>query len=304
MEVVFAAIAALVAVLAVWGLVFWAHKATRDRSAFVGLYLLLGIPGTLLIVAGIAYLSFGKPNGFIFLAAGLSCVMPLFKQLRQFVAQFTPLDPMSPLDMCGLAIVFLIFTFGGATLALEPTPSSEDVSLAEVFVQALAEIGIAFAAVGLWIYRTPRQATDRLGLVRLTVKLASVAAGFLILALIMNAVGVQLMHYLQPGVVDDYERVLKETASGSHNPIAALIFGLSAGVGEELVFRGVLQPRFGLVVTAMLFTAVHVQYGATFILLGIFGSGLVLGFERKHFGTTACILTHMMVDTLAALLSS
>jgi membrane protease YdiL (CAAX protease family) len=206
--------------------------------------------------------------------------------------------------MIGLAVVMLIFTFGGASLASEPTPSSGEISLAEVFVQGLAEVGVAFAAIGIWIYRTPRQAVDRLGLVRPTVKIVFVAAGLFVVALVVNAIAYQIFRQLQPGAVADYERVIKDTASGSNGPIAALLFGLSAGAGEELVFRGVIQPRFGIVVTAALFAAVHVQYGATFILLGLFGIGLVLGFERKRYGTTACILTHMMVDTLAALLAN
>jgi membrane protease YdiL (CAAX protease family) len=304
LDVIFAAIAALVVVLAVWGLVFWARRASSDRSAVVGLYLLLGIPGTLLTIAGIAYLSFGRSNGWILLACGLSCVLPLVKQFRYLVSQVTPLDPASPLDMIGLAVVMLIFTFGGASLASEPTPSSGTISLAEVFVQGLAEVGVAFAAIGLWIYRTPRQAIERLGLVRLTAKIVFVAAGLFVVALVVNAIAYQIFRQLQPGAVADYERVIKDTASGSNGPFAALLFGLSAGVGEELVFRGVIQPRFGIVVTAALFAAVHVQYGATFILLGLFGIGLVLGFERKRYGTTACILTHMMVDTLAALLAN
>jgi membrane protease YdiL (CAAX protease family) len=304
LDVVFAAIAALVAVLAVWGLVYWAYRAQRDRSAIVGLYLLLGIPGTLLSIAGVASLSFGRTSGWTLLAAGLSCALPLVKQFRQFVARFTPLDPTSPLDMLGLAIVLLVFTFGIATLASEPKPTSESVSLAEVFVQALAEIGVAFAAIGIWIYRTPKDTIGRLGLVRPTARLVLIAAGLFVVALIINAVAYQLMRQFQSSVVQDYEQVIKETASGSHNPIAAIIFGLSAGAGEELVFRGVLQPRFGLLVTALLFAAIHVQYGVTFILVGIFGIGLLLGFERKRYGLTACILTHMMVDTLAALLSN
>jgi membrane protease YdiL (CAAX protease family) len=304
LDVIFAAIAALVAIFAVWGLVFWAKKAEADRSAIVGIYLLLGIPGTLLTIAGIAYLSFGRANGWVILACGLSCVLPLIKPFRVMVSRFTPLDPASPLDMIGLAVVLLIFTFGGASLAKEPEPSGGTISLSEVFVQGLAEAGVAFAAVGIWMYRTPRQAIERLGLVRPTMKLVFIAFGLFVLALVVNAVAYQVFRHLQPGEVEQYERVIKDTASGSNGPIAALIFGLSAGVGEELVFRGVLQPRFGLVVTAALFAAVHVQYGATFILVGLFGIGLVLGFERQRYGTTACILTHMMVDTLAALLSN
>ena len=43
----------LVVLGAVYGLMLWARKGESDRSAYVGLYLLYGIPGVLLAVAGL-----------------------------------------------------------------------------------------------------------------------------------------------------------------------------------------------------------------------------------------------------------
>jgi membrane protease YdiL (CAAX protease family) len=302
-ELLFTTIAVLVGVPALWALVYWTYKARSDRSAFVGLYLLLGIPGTLLLVAGAANVAFGRTVGWALLGFSLALALPLVKQFRFLLARFTPLNPLSPTEMVGLAFVLLVFIAGIIQLLSEPTPQTEDVLLAVVVVTGIGEVAVAAAGAGIWIYRSPRQVIDRLGLTRPTWKIVAVAFGIFILGLVLNAIAFQLTNQFQPDVIDEYEKVIEQTASDSQGPLAALIFGLSAGVGEELVFRGLIQPRFGIVFTAMLFTVTHVQYGITFIILGIFGIGLLLGWERKRFGTTACIFTHTMVNTLAALAS-
>jgi membrane protease YdiL (CAAX protease family) len=44
---------------------------------------------------------------------------------------------------------------------------------------------------------------------------------------------------------------------------------LSAGVVEETFFRGLLQPRMGIVVSTSMFALAHLSYGQPFMLLGI-----------------------------------
>jgi len=57
----------VVVIAAVYGLVLWAHKGATDRSANVGLYLLYGIPGVLLTVAGLALTMNRDGNGWFVL---------------------------------------------------------------------------------------------------------------------------------------------------------------------------------------------------------------------------------------------
>jgi membrane protease YdiL (CAAX protease family) len=84
--------------------------------------------------------------------------------------------------------------------------------------------------------------------------------------------------------------------------VAALALGLLAGTGEEILFRGAIQPRYGLLLTTLLYTVLHVQYELSLVSLGVFGLAILLGLERRWFGTTACILTHALYDALAILL--
>jgi len=53
--------------------------------------------------------------------------------------------------------------------------------------------------------------------------------------------------------------------------------GLAAALGEETLFRGALQPRFGLWATALIFALVHSNYGISLSTVVVFILGIVLG---------------------------
>jgi membrane protease YdiL (CAAX protease family) len=78
---------------------------------------------------------------------------------------------------------------------------------------------------------------------------------------------------------------------------ANLSYAVLAGVCEETLFRGVIQPRVGILVTAVLFAAIHIQYGLTPILGLVFASGLVFGLIRKHLNLTTAVIAHAATDT-------
>jgi len=83
-----------------------------------------------------------------------------------------------------------------------------------------------------------------------------------------------------------------------------LWFSLCAGVGEELLFRGAVQPLAGLWLTSVIFTALHYQTGgfskmnpqkAIYVLL-IFLVSLGLGILSVRIGLIAAMVTHTFVD--------
>ena len=73
------------------------------------------------------------------------------------------------------------------------------------------------------------------------------------------------------------------------------------GVCEELLFRGALQPRFGLVLTALLFTAIHTEYGISIDVLSIFVIAFGLGLIRKYTNTTTSVTSHVAYNLLVGL---
>jgi len=88
--------------------------------------------------------------------------------------------------------------------------------------------------------------------------------------------------------------------AGDMSVAAAVVLGISAGVGEEILVRGALQPRVGLVWASLLFAAAHVQY-TWFGMLTIVLLGLTLGVVKNRANTTTAIVVHVLYDTFAAL---
>jgi len=75
-----------------------------------------------------------------------------------------------------------------------------------------------------------------------------------------------------------------------------LIVAGGAAIGEEIAFRGALQPVFGLWPTALFFALVHIQYTLTPAALIIFGVALGLGWLRRRYNTTTSIVAHFLYD--------
>jgi membrane protease YdiL (CAAX protease family) len=78
--------------------------------------------------------------------------------------------------------------------------------------------------------------------------------------------------------------------------LGAVAAAVSAGLGEELVWRGVIQPRYGLGLAALGFAAMHgFQYGPDG-LISVFLSGLILGVLRMRTNTTVAVVAHAGYD--------
>lgn len=82
-------------------------------------------------------------------------------------------------------------------------------------------------------------------------------------------------------------------------PELALV-ALLAGVGEELLFRGALQPILGLPLTSVLFAFAHFITPTYALLTGLMG--LYLGWLAQAWGTLwVPIVTHALYDFVAFL---
>ena len=80
-----------------------------------------------------------------------------------------------------------------------------------------------------------------------------------------------------------------------------LAISLAAGVGEEALFRGALQPRVGLYATSAIFGAVH-WITPTYFVFAV-GMGLYLGwiYENSQENLLVPIIVHALYDALALL---
>ncbi|MFI5395941.1 MAG: CPBP family intramembrane glutamic endopeptidase [Candidatus Binatia bacterium] len=81
-----------------------------------------------------------------------------------------------------------------------------------------------------------------------------------------------------------------------------IIVGVAMTV-EEAFFRGFLQPRFGLLVSSILFALSHFSYGLPFMIVGVFTISLIIGrtFERER-DLLPCIIAHGIFDGVQLLI--
>jgi len=85
-----------------------------------------------------------------------------------------------------------------------------------------------------------------------------------------------------------------------------LWIGLAAGIGEELLFRGALQPIVGVWWASLIFTLAHFRTGQFHSMnwqkliyaTSVFIAGLFLGYVFSEIGLIAAIVTHATVDVV------
>src|SRR6185295_1110319 len=110
----------------------------------------------------------------------------------------------------------------------------------------------SFLAVGFPRRRSFSQARERLALVRPTLLQVAVAigtVGFLLVFMHYVDVGVAKLWEARGWTMTDSDAIMALFKFGA-GPWAAVLVGIAAGLGEELVFRGVLQPRLGVLLPA------------------------------------------------------
>lgn len=165
--------------------------------------------------------------------------------------------------------------------------------------QLLGEIALALAGVGWFVRRDLRGVIDRLGLGALRPRDALVIVGGVAAILLLN-------HGTEWIAIRAFPALWRQDAAvtalmAAHLPVAtSLLLGVSAGVGEELLMRGALQPRLGIRLTAIVFACGHVQY-SWFGMLTIALLGMVLGVIRARTNTTVAIVVHAIYDVVAVL---
>lgn len=165
----------------------------------------------------------------------------------------------------------------------------------------LGEIAIALAAVGLGLERGWRASFDRLGLQPMRGAHWLVAVSGLAALTALNS----LLEYVQahwfPGLAAA-DRATVEWMVRGLSPTLVLVLGVCAGVGEEVAIRGALQPRLGLVLSTLVFAALHVQY-TWFGIATVALIGLLLGVIRQRTNTTTAIVVHAAYDVLVGILT-
>ena len=234
--------------------------------------------------------------GWVLIAISFYAIIVCMRPVRRLLARLLPLDPESAVHT--LALVLAGYLAGNTLFALtqdvllELITAGVTVTIVDILLQQIAFVIIAFFGAGYLIRRDLRQVSRRLGLERPTANqllLGLATIGLLIVLQWVIGVAWALLDPEQAQVLGD----LNESLLAGFDSVGEwLILAVASGVGEEILFRGALQPVFGIFFTSILFAIVHVQYGLTPITLAVFLLGLILGILRRRTNTTVTIFVH------------
>jgi membrane protease YdiL (CAAX protease family) len=241
----------------------------------------------------------------------------LFRGVRVRLSRIIPIDPDSLIHKVALVFIaffvlasFLQLAILGGQPSLLTTIEGTDTDLTggrssagqilDLFYGLAWMLPMAAIAAGFPIRRTFLAVLDRLGLVRPSwrqVAFAVAAAVALVFVLqgVDLAIGWIWEHFGWP--TTNSETFKKLMGAGFSLP-GAVAVGITAGVGEEVTTRGLLQPRLGILVPNLAFTAAHAfQYGPD-ALISVFVTGLILGVIRARSNTSTAAIVHGGYDFL------
>ncbi len=214
----------------------------------------------------------------------------------------TRFDASKPVQRSAALLLML-----GIFVSIMRSPPQNEASygISELLLSGALYLLLAFLGVGWRLRRRTWVALWRLGL-----RLPSgrgAAAGSLAAALLwlfMTAAMTAWAHaapkeiFLQQTAAS---RLLFDAFSGS--AAAALLLALVSAFSEEILFRGALQPVFGIGLTSFFFALMHQPYVWTPAMLILFAVSLGFGWLRQRYCTSAAIIAHAGYNLLPFLVA-
>lgn len=316
----------LLALIAQWG-----REYPPRRRLVIGF---LSVLSGIVFLIGFLLLTFGFIGGLLgeqmgnkafgmsswLLIGSLLSGLSLFPRVRKFLSRLMPGDLDSTARVVGFWLYILVLTLFvgvGANFdllnELTALPQQEFTTSLNLTPGLLLLSGLSFPLMALFgagfpLKRSLRGVAVRLGLGPVRRGHWVWICGFVAAAFVFDALFSVLLNTFSAGTEQKINQVLSMMAGVGQKSwlellVLAISVGISAGVGEELLFRGLLQPVFGIFLSAALFASLHWQYGFTLALVQMLVWGIALGFVKNKTNTTVVILAHFLYDLLAVLLT-
>lgn len=269
--------------------------------------MLLAVPA-LLAVLGLAdaAAAVGHPSlvlaGLGLLATGVVGLAVQAGPVAAVLRRLLPYDPSNQVHV--LALVLTVGVVGSqittqlTTDVLASAAKGASLSRLDLVAQEIPFLLAALVGVGWLTRRSGREAALRLGYVVPAwwqVALAVAAAG----AFFAFGTGMDwLAQQLTPDLAHRVGAANSRLFGGLGDPVGILTLAVVPGLCEEALFRGALQPRLGLAWTAIVFAAVHTQYGLSLDALAVLILAFGLGILRHYTNTTTSTVCHVVYNGL------
>jgi uncharacterized protein len=235
--------------------------------------------------------------GWAFLFMGLWGAGVSRLPARLLLARWMPLDPGSPVHT--LALVLSGYLVGNTLLTLGQegleglAETAGPASLAMVVFSQLFFVLVALLGVGYKIRRHDLgQLLRRLGLVRPNPAQLVAGVGWIAILLVLQTLAGLVMVLIDPEQAELLQEVNTRLLQEMDSIDRWFVLAVATGVGEEILFRGAMQPVLGIGFTALIFAFAHIQYGFTAITFFVVVMGVIFGIIRRRYNTTVAVFVH------------
>lgn len=229
----------------------------------------------------------------------LSFLLAALPAFRSYVMVKLQLEPKRRVHC--IVVYWMMYTMAylavGQVVGLRPNWQGDFGDLAHDVIAVSKNIIIALLAVGMGVTRNGRETWVRLQLHKKPTWTGFWISNLLLIALfifssLMTHVGT-IWGFLPPGELDGLSLF---------HWCSFLIGGILAGVSEELWFRGALQPRLGIWVTSVLFSAEHVHY-YWWLLPTLFLWSLCVGWLARRYSLWLSIWFHVCYNIIVVVIN-
>jgi hypothetical protein len=233
-----------------------------------------------------------------------------FNANKVFVSNSIP--HMSGLWVYLTALWFLLGSIRASNFSLPQIPIPTPVAIDQLFVyNGLGLVLLAACSIGIFVSRSPGLALKRLGIVKPTGSQVLIGIGILAGSLIYDYLWSLLTHQLPGNLAGKLTHYNAGTFAAGGGGIAgagggaalqgsivlALATGLCAGIGEESLIRGALQPVFGIIPAGVIHGLAHGQFIQTpMFIVQVALWSVLLGVVRRYTNTTTTMIGHVLYN--------
>ncbi len=161
----------------------------------------------------------------------------------------------------------------------------------------LGLVMLAFCGCGIFVTRKFKEVLQRLALVRPTGPQVSLGIGLILMSFLYDYLWALYTHGAHLGLDTKLSLYNGGTFTAEGGFTGALVLAIAtaifAGVGEETLIRGALQPVFGIVPAAILHGVLHAQFQhAPIFIVQVAGWSILMGIAKRYTNTTTTIIGH------------
>ena len=269
-------------------------------------YLLLAYVVVLIVLANRDELQPARPPLTSFATFGLTQIEALWRLVEALVRHMRwgdapGFDRRKPVHRVAALLMILqaVLVVSLLTMDIPPVdrvdfPGDLAGALRQIAGNAAIYLALALLGVGYQLRRNRTMVRRQLGLRRPTRAdwLSGLAMAIALYAL--TNLGTTTWAALTPAETFTEQtrgaRMIFQALEGSL--LAGLFLAVVTATGEEILFRGALQPVLGILLSSLFFTLIHVQYAFTPAMLILCIVSLGFAQLRRRYSTTAAIIAH------------